>query len=108
MRPGTAVTVVAEHVLSATTMLNHTQAGLQVQNGIFTSVSVTREVFMFITALPLTYVSFGRPFSGKRFCAKRSIGILVLYCIWSIPYTSVNTSQHSPAAFTKLALFNIL
>ena len=108
MRPVTAVTVVAVHVLSGTTMLNHTQAGLQVQNGIFTSVSVTRDVFMFITALALAYVYFGRPFSGKRFWAKRSIGILVPYCIWSIAYTWVNTSQHSPAAFTKLALFNIL
>src|SRR5260370_4081168 len=108
MRPVTAVTVVAVHGLSGTQMLNHTQAGLQVQNGIFTSVSVTREVFMFITALAVTCVSFGRPFSGKRFWAKRSIGILVPYCIWSIAYTWVNTSQHSPAAFTKLALFNIL
>src|SRR5256884_688111 len=108
LRPVTAVTVVAVHVLSGTTMLNHTQAGLQVQNGIFISVSVTRDVFMFITALALTYVYFGRPFSGKRFWAKRSIGILVPYCIWSIAYTWVNTSQPSPAAFTKLALFNIL
>ena len=108
LRPVTAVTVVAVHVLSGTTMLNHTQAGLQVQNGIFISVSVTRDVFMFITALALTYVYFGRPFSGKRFWAKRSIGILVPYCIWSIAYTWVNTAQHSPAAFTKLALFNIL
>src|SRR5256885_15141712 len=108
MRPVTAVTVVAVHVLSGTTMLNHTQAGLQVQNGIFTSVSVTRDVFMFITALALAYVYFGRPFSGKRFWAKRSIGILVPYCIWSIAYTWVNTSQHSPAAFAKLALLNIL
>ena len=108
MRPVTAVTVVAVHVLSGTTMLNHTQAGLQVQNGIFISVSVTRDVFMFITALALTYVYFGRPFSGKRFWAKRSISILLPYCIWSIAYTWVNTSQHSPGAFAKLALFNIL
>ena len=108
MRPVTAVTVVAVHVLSGTTMLNHTQAGLQVQNGIFISVSVTRDVFMFITALALTYVYFGRPFSGKRFWAKRSISILLPYCIWSIAYTWVNTSQHSPVAFAKLALFNIL
>jgi probable poly-beta-1,6-N-acetyl-D-glucosamine export protein len=108
LRAVTAVTVVAVHVLSGTTMLNHTQAGLQVQNGIFISVSVTRDVFMFITALALTYVYFGRPFSGKRFWAKRSVGILVPYCIWSIAYTWVNTSQHSPAAFAKAALVNIL
>src|SRR2546428_6228909 len=89
-------------------MLNHTQAGMQVQSGIFISVHLTREVFMFITALALTYVYFGRPFSGKRFWAKRSIGILVPYCIWSIAYTWVNTSQHSPAAFAKLVVLNIL
>ncbi len=108
LRPVTALTVVAVHVLSGTTMLNHTQAGMQVQSGIFLSVHLTREVFMFITALALTYVYFGRPFSGKRFWAKRSIGILVPYCIWSIAFTWVNTSQHSPAVFAKLALFNIL
>ena len=108
MRPVTAVTVVAVHVLSGTAMLNHTQAAMQVQSGIFISVHMTREVFMFITALALTYVYFGRPFSGKRFWAKRSIGILLPYCIWSIAYTWVNTSQHSPGAFAKLTLFNIL
>src|SRR2546421_6399164 len=108
MRPVTAVTVVAVHVLSGTAMLNHTQAGLQVQNGIITSVHFTRDVFMFITALALTYVYFGKSFSGKRFWAKRSMGVLLPYCIWSIAYTWVNTSQHSPAAFAKLALFNIL
>src|SRR5437868_10294297 len=108
MRPVTAVTVIAVHVLAFTLFLNKTTAGMQVQYGIITSVHFTREVFMFITALALTYVYFGRPFSGKRFWAKRSIGILVPYCIWSIAYTWVNTAQHSPAAFAKLALLNIL
>src|SRR2546421_8192909 len=108
MRPVTAVTVIAVHVLAFTLFLNKTTAGMQVQYGIITSVHLTREVFMFITALALTYVYFGRPFSGKRFWVRRSIGVLVPYCIWSIAYTWVNTSQHSPAAFAKLALFNIL
>src|SRR5438270_3981926 len=108
LRPVTAVTVIAVHVLSGTAMLNHTQAGLQVQNGIITSVHFTRDVFMFITALALTYVYFGKSFSGKRFWAKRSMGVLLPYCIWSIAYTWVNTSQHSPGAFAKLVVFNIL
>ena len=108
MRPITAVTVVAVHVLAFTLFLNDTTAGVQVQNGLITSVHFTREVFMFITALALTYVYFGRPFSARRFWAKRSIGVLLPYCIWSIVYTWANTSQHSPAAFAKLALFNIL
>ena len=78
------------------------------QNGIITSVHFTRDVFMFITALALTYVYFGRPFKASRFWAKRSIGVLLPYCIWSIAYTWVNTSQHSPGAFAKLVVFNIL
>ncbi len=90
LRPGTAVTVVAVHVLAFTQFLNHTTTGLQVQNGLITSVY------------------FGRPFSGKRCWAKRSIGVLLPYCLWSIAYTWVNTSQHSPGAFAKLALYNIL
>src|SRR2546423_4132746 len=108
MRPVTAVTAVAVHVLAFTQSLNHTTTGMQVQYGIITSVHLTREVFMFITALALTYVYFGRPFSGKRFWARRSIGVLVPYCVWSIAYTWVNTSQHSPAAFARTALFDIL
>src|SRR3989440_1249392 len=108
LRAVTAVAVIAVHVLSGTMFLNHTAAGLLVDNGIFTSVHFTREIFMFITALALTYVYFGRPFSGKRFWAKRSIGVLLPYCLWSIAYTWVNTSQHSPGAFAKLVVFNIL
>jgi peptidoglycan/LPS O-acetylase OafA/YrhL len=108
LRAVTALTVVAVHVLAATAELNHTQTGLQVQNGLVTSVHFTREVFMFITALALAYVYYGKPFEASRFWAKRSIGVLLPYCIWSIAYTWVNTSQHSPGAFAKLALFNIL
>ena len=108
LRAVTALTVVAVHVLAATVGLNQTPTGLQVQNGLITSVHFTREVFMFITALALTYVYYARPFSAKRFWAKRSIGVLLPYCLWSIAYTWVNTSQHSPAAFAKLALLNIL
>src|SRR5947209_15825242 len=108
LRAVTALTVIAVHVLAFTLFLNHTTKGVQVQNGIITSVHFTREAFMFITALALTYVYFGRPFSGKRFWAKRSIGVLLPYCLWSIAYTWVNASQHSPAAFAKLVVFNIL
>lgn len=108
LRAVTALTVIAVHVLSGTVGLNHTQTGLQVQNGLITSVHFTREVFMFITALALAYVYYARPFEASRFWAKRSIGVLLPYCIWSIAYTWVNTSQHSSGAFAKLALFNIL
>lgn len=108
LRAITAVSVIAVHVLAATLSLNHTQTGIQVQNGIVTSVHFTREVFMFVTALALTYVYYGKHFSLKHFWAKRSIGLLLPYCLWSIAYTWVNTAQHSPGAFARLTLFNIL
>src|SRR5205085_1907971 len=108
LRAVTALTVIAVHLLSGTVGLNHTQTGLQVQNGLITSVHFTREVFMFITALALAYVYYARHFEASRFWAKRSIGVLLPYCIWSIAYSWANASQHSPGAFAKLALFNIL
>src|SRR6266702_670646 len=112
LRAVTALTVIAVHVLAGTVGLNHTQTGLQVQNGLITSVHFTREVVMFITALALAYDHYARPFEASRFWAKRSIGVLLPYCIWSIAYTWVNPtinrgSTHSPGAFAKLALFNI-
>ena len=109
LRAITAFMVIAVHVLAFTQFLNQTQTGIRVDNGIFASIHFTREVFMFITALALTYVYFGKPFSIKRFWTKRSIGVLLPYCIWSIAYTWVNNpSQHSPGAFARLVLFNIL
>src|ERR1700694_1561607 len=108
LRAITALLVIAVHVLAFTQYLNQTQTGLQVDNGIFASIHFTREVFMFITALALTYVYYGKPFLLKRFWTKRSIGVLLPYCIWSIAYSWANTSQHSPGAFARLVLFNIL
>ena len=42
LRAVTALTVVAVHVLAATVGLNHTQTGLQMQNGLITSVHFTK------------------------------------------------------------------
>jgi len=108
LRAITALMVIAVHVLAFTQYLNQTQTGMQLDNGIFASIHFTREVFMFITALALTYVYYGKPFSMKRFWTKRSIGVLLPYCLWSIAYSWANTSQHSPGAFARLVLFNIL
>lgn len=109
LRTVTALAVVLVHVMSFTMFFNHTATSLLVDNGIFTSIHFTREIFMFVTALALAYVYYGKPFEPSRFWAKRSIGVLLPYCLWSLAYTWVNNpSQHSPGAFAKLALFNIL
>ena len=109
LRAITALGVVLVHVMTFTMFFNQSAAGLLVDNGIFTSIHFTREIFMFVTALALTYVYYGKPFSTKRFWARRSSGVLLPYCLWSIAYTWVNNpSQHAPGAFARLALFNVL
>ena len=76
LRAVTALAVVLVHVMAFTMFFNHSAASLLVDNGIFASIHFTMEIFLFVTALALTYVYFGKPFSTKRFWAKRSIGAM--------------------------------
>jgi hypothetical protein len=108
LRPVTAWSVVAVHVLSGTVFLNHTDVGVQVQNALVVATHFTREVFIFVTAFALVYVYYGKPFATKRFWAKRSIGVLLPYCIWSVVYVWVNGAGLSPATFIKTAIVDIL
>jgi len=108
LRVVTALCVVAVHVLTFTAYLNRSTQGLQIQNATVTTLHFTREVFMFVTALALTHVYFGRPFPLKRFWVRRGIGVLLPYCIWSVVYVWVNMPQHSLVAFIEKAAFETL
>jgi surface polysaccharide O-acyltransferase-like enzyme len=107
MRPVTAFMVVAVHVLAFTTVLEQTNEGIQVHFGLISSAHFTRAVFMFVTAFALTYVYYGKPFSARRFWGKRTLGVLIPYCLWSMAYTWANNPAHEPVAFAKAALFDI-
>lgn len=108
LRACTALGVVAVHALYFTAFLNHTDAGMQIQNAIVVALHFTREVFMFVTAFALVYVYYGKPFQLKRFWFKRGIGVLLPYCIWSIVYAWLNTSNHTPLPFIQTVLLDIV
>jgi peptidoglycan/LPS O-acetylase OafA/YrhL len=96
------------HVLAFTVYLNHTDAGVQIQNAVVIALHFTREVFVFVTAFALVYVYYGKPFALKRFWSKRSLGTLLPYCIWSVVYVWVNTPGQSLVTFIKTAIFDVL
>jgi len=108
LRTVTAASVVAVHAIALTVFLNHSDIGVQVQNAIVVALHFTREVFIFVTAFALVYVYYGKPFALKRFWARRSIGTLLPYCIWSVVYVWVNVPGQTPVAFIKTAIVDIL
>jgi peptidoglycan/LPS O-acetylase OafA/YrhL len=108
LRTVTAWSVVAVHVLSGTVFLNQSNVGVQIQNALVVAMHFTREVFIFVTAFALVYVYYGKPFATKRFWTRRSIGVLLPYCIWSVVYVWVNGAGQSPTTFIKTALVDIL
>lgn len=108
LRTVTAASVVAVHVLAFTVYLDHSDIGVQVQNALVVALHFTREVFIFVTAFALVYVYYGKPFALKQFWAKRSIGTLLPYCIWSVVYVWVNGPGQTPVTFIKTAIIDIL
>lgn len=108
LRTITAASVVAVHVLSFTVFFNHSDVGVQVQNAIVVALHFTREVFIFVTAFALVYVYYGKHFALKRFWARRSLGVLLPYCIWSVVYILVNVPGQSPVTFVKTSIIDIL
>ncbi len=108
LRATTALVVVAVHVLAFTAALNSTTLGLQLQNALVVAVHYTREMFMFVTAFALVYVYYGKPFSATHFWKRRTIGVLVPYCIWSIFYVWFNNQHLSPGAFVQTSLLDLL
>ena len=108
LRAITAWSVVAVHTLSGTASLNYSEVGVQLQNAFVVAMHFTREVFIFVTAFALVYVYFGKPFALKRFWTKRSLSVLVPYCIWSIVYVWVNFPGQSPVTFIKTSFIDIL
>jgi surface polysaccharide O-acyltransferase-like enzyme len=65
-------------------------------------------MFMFITSFALIYVYYGKPFSTLRFFQKRSIGVLLPYCLWSALYTWLRLPNHSLGQYIPTALSDIL
>lgn len=102
LRVLTALVVVGVHTLAFTGALNQGDLAVQIHNAMLTTTHFTREVFLFITGFTLTYVYFGKPFAFRHFWSRRSVGVLLPYCIWTVIYAQVNTPQPSLGAFAKV------
>ncbi|HLH63342.1 MAG TPA: acyltransferase [Ktedonobacteraceae bacterium] len=108
LRAITAFCVVAVHAVALTTFLNHTSVGTQIQNALVVALHFTREEFIFVTAFALIYVYYGRPFDITKFWGKRSVGVLLPYCIWSAIYVAVNVPGQAPLQYIQTTLIDIV
>jgi len=108
LRAVTALCVVGVHAVAFTVFLNQSAVGAQFQNAIVVALHYTRELFMFVSAFALVYVYYGKPFNLKRFWKKRSIGILIPYCVWSAVYVYANAPRLSFGQYIQTTIFDIL
>ena len=104
----TALSVVAVHVLGNSTFLDKGFGALVAQAMFITSFHFTREVFMFLTALALTYVYYGKPFATGHFWKRRALGVLLPYSVWSVIYVLANVRPTSIGAFLGSSALAIL
>ncbi|MGI8687286.1 MAG: acyltransferase [Thermomicrobiales bacterium] len=108
LRGVTAIIVVAVHVLLFVNFGWRSPSSIHIQNAVLATIRFTRNVFMFITAFTLVYVYYGKPFSLKRFWSRRSVGVLLPYCLWSVAYAWLNTPQPSVARFARVVGIDLL
>lgn len=104
----TALSVVAVHVLGNSSFLDQHFGALVIQNMFVTSFHFTREVFMFVTALALTYVYYGKPFATGHFWRRRALGVLLPYSAWSVIYVLANVRPTSIGQFLWSSFIAIL
>lgn len=104
----TALSVVAVHTLGNSTFLDPTLGALTAQNAAVTALHFTREVFMFVTALALVYVYYGKPFDTRRFWWKRAVGVLLPYSLWTLLYVVINTRPTSAGGFIRTSLIDLV
>ncbi|GAC1567646.1 MAG: hypothetical protein NVS3B14_14320 [Ktedonobacteraceae bacterium] len=108
LRAVTALCVVGVHAVALTVFLNQSPIGAQIQSAIVVALHYTRELFMFVSSFALVYVYYRRPFHLKSFWKKRSIGVLLPYCIWSAVYVHANVPQLPFGQYIQTTLFAIL
>ena len=108
LRVVTILGMLAVHVLVFPAFFHLDPLGIQVVNGLYNTVRLTRMIFMFITGVALVSTYYGKPFSFFGFWKKRSIGVLVPYVFWTLIYTSINDPRPSPWAFLTTILGNLL
>jgi peptidoglycan/LPS O-acetylase OafA/YrhL len=108
LRGITALLVVLVHVLVFVDFHWQTERSLQLQNAGVVVTHVARNVFMFITAVTLTYVYAGKPFLARRFWSRRSVGVFLPYALWTIAYAWINTPQPTLIRFARVVALDLI
>ncbi len=108
LRGATAIIVVAVHVLLFVDFGWRSPSSVNIQDAVLATIRFTRNVFMFLTAFTLVYVYYGKPFPLKRFWSRRSVGVLLPYCLWSVFYAWLNSPQPSAARFARVVGIDLL
>jgi probable poly-beta-1,6-N-acetyl-D-glucosamine export protein len=108
LRALTALIVIAVHVIFFTKFMSLSQFFQVTHYGLLIVTHFTRSVFMFVTSFALVYVYYGKPFSWGRFWSKRSIGVILPYCVWTCIYVWYNWHPEFPRQYVIESLESIL
>ncbi len=108
LRGITALLVVLVHVLIFVDFHWRTERSLQFQDAGIVVTHVARNVFMFITAVTLTYVYAGKPFQARRFWSRRSVGVFLPYALWTVVYAWINTPPPTILRFVRVVALDLL
>lgn len=95
IRAITVFSVVSIHSLSYTGFLIKGTQAIEAYNLFGHLLHFNREMFMFVTALVLTFVYFNRSFSTQKFWLKRALFVLIPYILWSIIYDMIDHHELS-------------
>lgn len=109
IRAFTAFTVVAIHALSNASFVISGAASYAAYNLFIHMLHYNREVFVFMTALLLSYLYLDRQqFNLKQFYVRRVLVIFLPYALWSSIYVVIHNHFTSIGAYSWLLIWNIL
>ena len=108
LRGITALLVVLVHVLIFVDFHWRTERSLQLQDAGVVVTHVARNVFMFITAVTLTYVYAGKPFQVRRFWSRRSVGVFLPYALWTRHLRVAQYPSADGARFARVVARDLL
>ncbi len=102
LRGLTALVVILVHVLIFVDFRWRSVRAQEMQALGVAVTHITRNVFMFITAITLSYVYAGSPLPLRRFWSRRGIGVLLPYCLWTVVYAWINTPEHAAGHVARI------
>ncbi len=109
LRALTVFSVVAIHSIASTSYLYSSSFLATRYTALFIHLlHYNREIFVFVTALVLTYVYHQRSFSTKKFWGKRLLFIFVPYVLWSFIYVKLNNPTLPLGSYLSLSAYDVL